>query len=291
MSCEFDVQGSKSRRLAQGASNIIPFKRTMYRNRTHIAFPALYEQLDRMFHRYLQSTESSQQPLIDALKFYGSIFCVGFVVYCYVRKRFPRTYAVRQWVPEIRTPAADDQFGYISWLWKVYSFSADELQEIIGLDALCFLRLLNMGFRLACVGAFNSIWLLPVYGTAEKSPDAPEHDAVVNEVSFNDLQDGSPRFVATVIAAYVFFGFTMYTIQKECIWLITQRETWMRRFKQRNYSVLVRNIPNELRSDSHLLAHFQRLFGARRGECMCLTELTCCNFVIDVVSNVRCFLP
>lgn len=222
-----------------------------------------------MSHRDLQSAESGQSssvtPLRDALRFYGSIFGVGFVVYCYIRKRIPRTYAVRQWVPEIRTPAADDQFGYISWLWKVYSFSADELQETIGLDALCFLRLMNMGFRLACVGAFNSIWLLPVYATAEKGEDAPPSDAV-NDISFNVLPDGSPRFIATVVACYIFFGYTMYTILKECTWFVTQRQIWLRKFKPRNYSLLVRNIPRELRSDALLLGHFQRLFGADRGE-------------------------
>ena len=249
---------------------------------------ALHEQPDGLSLRYLQSAVSSHsssvQPLRDALRFYGSIFGVGFVVYCYVRKRIPRTYAVRQWVPEIRTPAADDQFGYIDWLWKVYSFSADELQEIIGLDALCFLRLLNMGFRLACIGAFNSIWLLPVYATAEKSPDAPVHDAV-NDISFNVLQDGSPRFIATVIAAYVFFGYTMYTILKECTWLITQRQTWLRKLKQRNYSILVRNIPSELRSDAQLLGHFQRLFGTDRGEYSSCMEFSSNNLASDIVSN------
>ena len=227
---------------------------------------------------------NSSQTLRDSLRVYGTIFACGFTVYCYLRKRIPRTYAVRQWVPECKTPLAEDQFGYVSWLWKVYSFSTDELRETIGLDALCFLRLMNMGFRLACVGAFNSIWLFPVYGTAERDPNAPEDDnVIVANASINKLQDGDPRFVATVVAAYIFFGYTMHTILKEFRWFITQRHIWLKRLNKRNYTILVRNIPEELRSDMLLLRHFQRLYGAGRGK-----KLSCYARSVASRANHHC---
>ena len=214
-----------------------------------------------------QHLSDSSQTIRASLRVYGSIFACGFTVYCYLRKRIPRTYAVRQWAPHCKTPLAEDQFGYISWLWKVYSFSTDELRETIGLDALCFLRLMNMGFRLACVGAFNSIWLFPVYATAEKISNAPEDENVVVVVaSVQIIKEGGSTFVATVVAAYIFFGYTMHTILKEFRWFITQRHIWLKRFNQRNYTILVRNIPEELRSDQLLLQHFQRLYGAGRGK-------------------------
>ncbi|KAI2493119.1 hypothetical protein MHU86_21424 [Fragilaria crotonensis] len=81
--------------------------------------------------------ENVTHILQDSMRIYGSIFICGFVVYCYVRKRIPRTFAVRQWIPEHKTPLAQDQFGYISWIWKVYSFS-ERVAQTIGLDALCF---------------------------------------------------------------------------------------------------------------------------------------------------------
>ena len=260
---------------------------------------AVLEHLDYARLRYLQDSGSNEtatstssassptnsgQPLKDALTFYGSLFAVGFVLYCYFRKRIPRTYAVRQWVPSIKTPLADNQFGYINWVWKVYSFSAEELIETVGLDGLCFLRLMSMGFRFACVGAFNSIWLFPVYATAEKDPDS--EDNVVNYLSFNILQDGSPRFIATVMAAYVFFGYTMYTMLKEFTWFNEQRYKWLRRFKQQNYSILVRNIPKDLRSNELLLGYFQSVYGPERG-----TKLIDCQTRLDEVLSILIFLP
>ena len=209
---------------------------------------------------------NSTQVLKDSLRVYGSIFICGFTVYCYLRKRIPRTYAVRQWVPHCKTPLAENQFGYISWLWKVYSFNTDQLRETIGLDALCCLRVLNMGFRIACVGAFNSIWLFAVYMTAEKDPADQDGNDNVRDASVNVLQDGDPRFFATVLAAYMFFGYAMYTILKEFRWFITQRHIWLKICNQRNYTILVRNIPEELRSDQLLKEHFQGLYGAERGK-------------------------
>ena len=203
--------------------------------------------------------------LRDSLRIYGSIFLVGFIVYSYLRKRIPRTFAVRQWVPEIITPLAQDQFGYVSWLWNVYSFSEDELLATIGLDAICFLRVLNMGFRLSCVGAFNSVWLIPVYATGG-TENTEAQDDPVRGATINILPNGSNRFGATVIAAYIFFGYAMYVILREFRWFIAQRHTWLTRVNVRNYTILIRNIPEELRSDQLLKEHYQRLYGHNRGE-------------------------
>jgi calcium permeable stress-gated cation channel len=227
--------------------------------------------------RFLQQNESGDdlmvvatdgnttQILRNSLRLYGSLFAVGFISYCFLRKRIPRTFAVRQWIPQHKTPLAQDQFGYISWIWKVYSFSEDDLLDTIGLDALCFLRVLNMGFRLSCIGVCNSIWLFPVYttdaGSQNDSPDDPVRGSTINI-----LPDGSPRFAATVVAAYIFFGYVMYSILKDFLWFIEKRHTWLKRFNVRNYTILIRNIPEELRSDQLLKEHYQRLYGHDRGK-------------------------
>ena len=207
-------------------------------------------------------TTNATQVLESSLRVYGSIFLCGFIVYCILRKHIPRTYAVRQWVPEHKTPLARDQFGYFNWLWKVFSFSQVDLLETISLDALCFLRILNTGFRLSCVGAFNSIWLFPVYATAGSSA---QNDPIEGS-TINILPQGSPRFAATVLAAYIFFGYTMFSILKDFRWFIALRHDWLRLFNCRNYTILIRNIPEELRSDMLLKKHFQGLYGKDRGK-------------------------
>lgn len=76
---------------------------------------------------------TSTEYLVNALQVYGSFFVVAFPLFCIIRKQFPKTYAVRQWVPVIKTSIAENQFGYITWLWKLYSFSSDDLRANVGL--------------------------------------------------------------------------------------------------------------------------------------------------------------
>jgi Late exocytosis, associated with Golgi transport len=216
--------------------------------------------------------------LADSLRVYGSILASGFLLYCILRKRYPRTFAVRQWVSEHKTPLAEDQFGYFSWIWKVYSFKETELLESIALDALCFLRLMTMGLRLSFLGCLNSIWLFPVYTTAS---DSRFRDDPVTGSTINSLPKYSPRFAATVVAAYIFFGYTMYTIIVEFQWFIGQRHKWLKQFNARNYTILVRNIPSILRSDAVLKEHYQHLYGLNRGK----KEMVRCFVIIYMYSN------
>jgi hypothetical protein len=111
-----------------------------------------------------------------------------------------------------------------------------------------------------------------------KDPASAEN--VVNYLSFNLLQDGSPRFIATVMAAYVFFGYVMYTMLREFSWFNEQRYNSLRRFKQQNYSILVRNIPKDLRSNNLLLGYFQSVYGSERGK----KVLGCHNSLDEVLS-------
>lgn len=87
--------------------------------------------------RFVQEEEApeptSTEYLVNALQVYGSFFVVAFPLFCILRKQFPKTYAVRQWVPVIKTSIAENQFGYITWLWKLYSFSSDDLRANVGL--------------------------------------------------------------------------------------------------------------------------------------------------------------
>ena len=207
--------------------------------------------------------QTNTEILVGSLRVYGSFFVCIFPIYCYVRKRFKRVYAVRQWVDVIKSPLAADQFGYFSWIWRVYSFRTKDMVEEIGLDAVCFLRLMNVGLRLAIIGCLNSVWLFPVYLTAK---DIEDEDDSVNKVSINVLPEGSNRFFATVVASYFFYGYAFYTLLKEFQWFITQRHSWLRKFNQRNYTVFVRNIPPAFRSNVLLREHFQLLYGDNSGE-------------------------
>ena len=95
--------------------------------------------------------------------------------------------------------------------------------EHCGLDALCFLRALTMGFNLSLVGVFNSIWLMPLYSTAKDdlldvvNGTATPKDRIV-QLTISNLPSESPRFLGTVFAAYILIFSTMYMILQEFKW-------------------------------------------------------------------------
>ena len=100
------------------------------------------------------------------------------------------------------------------------TFSDDEIADSCGLDALCFLRTLWMGKKICLVGMLTSLWLIPVYATAESSKETDKITDWVVRITVSHVPPGSPRLVATVLSAYVCFGYTMYLIVQEFEWFI-----------------------------------------------------------------------
>jgi hypothetical protein len=66
------------------------------------------------------------------------------------------------------------------------------------------------------------------------------------------------RFCATVVGAYVIFGFTMYTMLDEFQWFTRYRYQFLSKPLPRNYCVYVQCIPKEFRTNQKLLHFFQQ---------------------------------
>lgn len=251
--------------------------------------------------------QSPSQVLISAISFYLPLWLVGMCCYCILRQHLPRVYAVRSWVPNIRTSLAvntdtdstegetnytgtttttsqskrpTNRFGYISWIWQVYTAVPDEaLQNEISLDALCFLRLLQFGFRISVVGLANSVWLLPVYAAGNRN--ATTAVAFLQDWSINTVQYAR-FYIGTIVASYILYGYIMYAILGEFRWFVRQRHAWLRQMRPQNYTILVRNIPKHLRSNVTLREHFQRLYGSDR-----VYEAHCCVFLTKLQSLLQ----
>ena len=90
------------------------------------------------------------EVLSASIKIYGSTLFALVLLFSCLRLQFPRVYNVRDWVDDstLRTHLAADQFGFVSWMWRVYEVSDNDMMEECGMDALCFVRLIEMGFRL-----------------------------------------------------------------------------------------------------------------------------------------------
>ena len=195
--------------------------------------------------------------LRSTCKVYGSIFLGLFTVFCFLRQRYPLLYNVRSWAPELKCDLAMDQHGFIRWLWELYFVKDDVILDQCGMDALCFLRVLFFGVKLSCVGILNAMWLMPVYASAQYMDDSTSK---LVRLSTSYVPSGSKRFIATVVAAYIIFGFTMYLILNEFKWYTGFRHKFLMKRTPRNYAVYVTGIPDEYRSSYALTDYFRQCF-------------------------------
>ncbi len=99
-------------------------------------------------------------------------------------------------------------------------FTDDEIMEQCGMDSLCFLRTLEMGAKLCLVGMLNAFWLIPLYVTADESVETSNIDDAIVASTVANLPSGSARLIATALASYLLFGYTMYLIYVDFKWFI-----------------------------------------------------------------------
>ena len=100
------------------------------------------------------------------------------------------------------------------------------------------------------MGVFNSVWLIFVYKTAPENDDTADiHDPVV-ESTIAHVSTGSwQRFLAAVLAAYIFFGYGMYLVLEDFAWYTRMRHEFLRLKEAHNYAVFIRNIPTSYRNN------------------------------------------
>ena len=217
---------------------------------------------------------TDSEVLIGTLTTYGIAFLIIFAIFCVARKLFPKPFTVRQWVKEEekRTPLANQQYGYLSWCWNLFLIDDIKMMKECGLDSVCLVRICTMGFKLSLVGMVCGIFLMPVYFTApsfEVESDDDDDDGGVFVAADNDpvaklttgrVGPGSPRLIATALAAYFFFGCSMYLIFKELEdWYIPLRHKFlMLPGRDRNYTIFVRNIPPQYQSNAALSYFFSK---------------------------------
>jgi len=134
---------------------------------------ALSRRLDQAADEDALVTSNDSEIIRGTLRLYGSIFLGCLFIYeLLLRKRYPRLFNIRSWVPEHKCRLAMQEYDRpFSWMWRVFRVTDEELLDNCNLDTVCFLRALKFGRKLSLLGCFNAIWLIPLYRTAEPSPE------------------------------------------------------------------------------------------------------------------------
>ena len=145
--------------------------------------------------------QTTSEVVVYSFKIFGSMFAGIFVLFLFLRTKFPLVYTYNTVMSEKRTRLSENTHGWFNWIYKIFQHSDEEIFEQCGMTAIIYLRFLRIGLKvclifdlcsfsmphgclypffsinniffsdgqLALVGIFNSFFLFPVnmYGCAD----------------------------------------------------------------------------------------------------------------------------
>jgi len=220
-----------------------------------------------------------------AIYFNIFVFMILAIVYECLRMTFPGVYAARQRTV-IQTPLMreEDQFEDnphdertkkenelpdiyqnkmpFHWIWPILGVSWRRIRDVAGLDAYFYLRYIRMCYRITSVTAiWGMLVLFPVFYTGQNGAEGWYHYSMANVV-----QGSSWRMWVPSIFMYMFSAFVFYVMKNELMHFMELRLDFLGKAADRgvnpqhHYSIMIENIPKELRSDRALHDYFDKLF-------------------------------
>ncbi|RHY11795.1 hypothetical protein DYB36_010987, partial [Aphanomyces astaci] len=190
---------------------------------------------------------SASTILTTATQIYGPFLLGGFLVFEVLRRCFPKLYTCQ--------PTSVPGEG-VRWIPHVWTVTDDKIMEVCGLDTLIFFRFLRMGKHLAAFAVILSIGLFPAYSSTKLL----EQEDFIDRLTISGLPRNDPRLWATVFAAVAMTLFTMYSIARECQVYKERRHQFLAKASTQQYSVLIDDIPEHLRSHAALKRYFHAIF-------------------------------
>lgn len=150
----------------------------------------------------------------------------------------------------------------LDWIGPVFGIPWEKVRQKAGLDGYFFLRYIRMCVRITAVSSFWAFLILvPIYGTGAKQEGAEGW----YHISIANINAHSWRMWVPPIFACFFSGFTFFVMKQEYKHFMQLRMDFLAKgarnvHPQHHYSLMVENIPYELRSDNALYEYFDKLF-------------------------------
>ena len=155
----------------------------------------------------------------------------------------------------------------LDWVVPVFGVPWWKVRKIAGLDGYFFLRYIRMNVRITAVSTFwFFLILVPIYITGNGNPDYPAQGWY--HISASNLPSDGWRMWAPVVFAYLFSAFIIFVIKQEYKHFLDLRQDFLAKGcshvnPQHHYSLMIENVPTELRSARALEEYFENLFPGR----------------------------
>lgn len=172
------------------------------------------------------TTPVSLSGLISTLVPVLIVAAVYFTIFLILRRTQKRWYAPRSYIGSLketeRTPALPTGlFNWFGTFWRIPDTIALQTQS---LDAFLYLRYIRITVIISLVGCFIT-WpiLFPVNATG----GGGQQQLDVLSYSNVDQATQANRYYAHALVAWVFLGFVMYVIFRECIYYVNLRQAFL----------------------------------------------------------------
>lgn len=186
----------------------------------------------------------------------------------------PRRHRLPKLVPP---PLPVDSF--FSWVRVCFFLSDEEIINRIGYDSLIFMRFHRLALRcIVKMSLFSLAVLLPLNFTGGGHANAQDLKEYVGSLFFTDflrysmanLQPGSPRLWVHCFAAYLLTGIVVRELLIEYESFNSIRHRYLLSREPHLRTVLVNNIPRNLRSPRKITSYFKHVYPhAVKGVYMC----------------------
>ena len=169
--------------------------------------------------------------------------------------------------------------GFFSWVKVCFFLSDEEIINRIGYDSLIFMRFHRLALRcIVKMSLFSFVVLLPLNFTGGGKANAQDLKEYVGSLFFTDflrysmanLQPGSPRLWVHCFAAYLLTAIVVRELLIEYETFNSIRHRYLLSREPHLRTVLVSNIPRNLRSPRKITSYFKHVYpNAVKGVYMC----------------------
>ncbi|KAH6632596.1 hypothetical protein F5144DRAFT_255922 [Chaetomium tenue] len=173
-----------------------------------------------------QPDPSSLSGMISTLAPVAVISAIYIAIFLVLRKSQRRYYAPRTYLGSLREgerspPLPSGLFNWVGSFWKIPDVYALQHQS---LDAYLYLRYLRMALVLCFVGCCIT-W--PVLFPVNATGGGKQTELNILSYANIDRDNQYNRYYAHCFVGWVYFGFVMYLIMRECIFFINLRQAFL----------------------------------------------------------------
>ncbi|ORZ21490.1 hypothetical protein BCR42DRAFT_407637 [Absidia repens] len=204
------------------------------------------------------SAQQNQNGLSTQLIICTSVGLLFFLIFCFLRTRWPVIFAPRKSMKRRKPPTLPDSF--FGWIIPLIRISKTEMLDKVGLDAVIMLDFIVMSIKIfGLCSFFGVVVLIPISATTGNFTDPLLSS--VDHLSITVVKESSPYLIAYLVFTYFFTFVTWFFLQQNYDSYVYMRARYLMQLSGTlvSRSVIVTGLPVELRTDQALATYFETL--------------------------------